>query len=341
MDSVTLLLAALTVILITAVWRLFRLERELRKPQGSPSGGLELLQREVQAMRSGVDERLREHLQQTHELSARIGRLQRATEQVEQLGVGLDELQKVLSPPQLRGAFGERLLEEMLSDVLPRDSYCLQYTYPSSGVRVDVAVLLGGGRLLPIDSKFPLENFRRFVDFRRAGSSEAEATQRAFARDVMHHVDDIAARYLSPDDGAVDVAFMYIPSEAVFQEIVIGGVDAENAPLAEYALRKRVVPVSPNSLHAYLSVVRMGLRGFQLQESAREILGVLTQLQSDLEESRAGLATAIKQSRHSLANMEEAERVLDRTTMRLGSLGGARPSALPEDAPSTSGGASG
>lgn len=327
MDLVTLLLAALIVIVIAAAWRLFRLESELRKPQGSPSGGLELLQREVQAMRSGVDERLREHLQQTHELSARIGRLQKATEQVEQLGVGLDELQKALQPPQLRGAFGERLLEEMLSDVLPRDSFCVQYTYPSSGVRVDAAVLLGGGRFLPIDSKFPLENFRRFVDFRQAGSSEAESAQRAFARDIMHHVDDIAAKYLSPDDGAVDVAFMYIPSESVFQEIVIGGVDADSAPLAEYALRKRVVPVSPNSLYAYLSVVRMGLRGFQLQESAREILGALAQLQSDLEESRTGLATAIRQSRHSLANLEEAERVLGRTTMRLDFLGGTRLSA--------------
>jgi DNA recombination protein RmuC len=332
MDSVTLLLAALTVILITAIWRLFRLERELRKPQGASSGGLELLQREVQAMRSGVDERLREHTQQTHELSARIGRLQKATEQVEQLGVGLDELQKVLSPPQLRGAFGESLLEEMLSDVLPQEAFCLQYTYPSSGVRVDVALFLGGGRLLPIDSKFPLENFRRFVDFRQAGSSEADAARRAFARDVMHHVDDIAAKYLSPGDGAVDVAFMYIPSQSVFQEIAMGGVDADDAPLAEYARRKRVVPVSPNSLHAYLSVVRMGLRGSRLQERAREILGTLTQLQSDLEESRTGLATAIKQSRHSLANMEEAERVLARTTMRLDTLGGARLSLPTDDA---------
>ena len=241
------------------------------------------------------------------------------------VGVGLDELQKVLQPPQLRGAFGERLLEEMLSDVLPREAFCLQHTYPSSGVRVDAAVLLGRGRLLPIDAKFPLENFRRFVDFRRAGSSEADGAQRAFARDVMRHVDDIAAKYLSPDDGAVDVAFMYIPSESVFQEITISGVDADGSPLTDYALRQRVVPVSPNSLHAYLSVVRMGLRGFQLQESAREILGALTQLQSDLEESRTGLATAIRQSRHSLANMEEAERVLGRTTMRLDFLGATSP----------------
>ncbi len=337
MESANLLLAALIVIVFTVAWRLFRLERELAKTHGSAGGGLELLQREVQAMRSGVDERLREHLRQTHELSARIGHLQKATEQVEQLGVGLDELQQALRPPQLRGAFGERLLEEMLADALPRDAFCLQYTYPNSGVRVDAAVFLGGGRLLAIDSKFPLENFRRFVTLRRSGSAEVEGARRAFARDVMHHVDGIADKYLSPGDGAVDVAFMYIPSESVFQAIATGDIEIEGSPLSEYALRKRVMPVSPNSLYAYLSVVRMGLRGFRLQESAREILGALSQLQSDLEESQAGLATAIRQSRHSLANMEEAERVLGRTKMRLDSLSSAQPPNLDEVPPSKSG----
>ena len=80
---------------------------------------------------------------------------------MEQLGAGLSELQSILRPPQLRGAFGERMLEDLLADALPRDRFRVQYTYPSSGVRVDAVVLLGGGRLLPIDSKFPLENFRR------------------------------------------------------------------------------------------------------------------------------------------------------------------------------------
>jgi DNA recombination protein RmuC len=320
MEPATLLLAALIVIVLSVAWRVFRLERVLQEAREAPAG-LELLQREVQAMRSGVDERLREHVQQTHELSARIGRLQRATEQVEQLGVGLDELQKVLQPPQLRGAFGERLLQDMLSDVLPREAFCLQYTYPSSGVRVDAAVLLGQGRILPIDAKFPLDNFRRFIDCRRAGSPDADGALREFARDVTRHVDDIATKYLSPEDGALDVAFMYIPSESVFQEISLSGVDAGGQALAEYSLRKRVVPVSPNSLHAYLCVVRMGLKGYQLQKSAREILGALTQLQSDLEESQTGLATAIKQSRHSLANLEEVERVLGRSMMRLDVLG--------------------
>jgi DNA recombination protein RmuC len=303
-------------VILWLAWRVLRMERGLKGLAEAPPASLNLLQREVQALRSGVDERLREQVQQAHELSRRIGQLQKATEQVEQLGSGLEELQKILQPPQLRGAFGERLLEEALADMLPRDRYCFQYTYPSSGVRVDAAVLLGGGRLLPIDSKFPLENFRRCLELRQRGSADADASLRAFARDVRRHVDDIASRYLSADDGVLEVAFMYIPSESVFHEVVVGGLDVEGQPLAEYALRRRVVPVSPNTLNAYLAVVKLGLRGYQLQESTREIFASLTHVQTDLEQLRSELGKAVRQARHSLTNLTEAEAALARVELR-------------------------
>jgi DNA recombination protein RmuC len=316
MDLANVLLAGVLFVVVLLAWRVLRMERGLKGLAEAPPATLNLLQREVQALRSGVDERLREQVQQAHELSRRIGQLQKATEQVEQLGSGLEELQKILQPPQLRGAFGERLLEEALADMLPRDRYCFQYTYPSSGVRVDVAVLLGGGRVLPIDSKFPLENFRRCLELRQRGSADADSSLRAFARDVRRHVDDIASRYLSADDGVLEVAFMYIPSESVFHEVVVGGLDVEGQPLAEYALRRRVVPVSPNTLNAYLAVVKLGLRGYQLQESTREILASLAHVQADLEQLRSELGKAVRQARHSLANLNEAEAALARVELR-------------------------
>lgn len=324
MDVVTLSLVALVLLVLLVLWlawRVARLGSQLKQMAEAPPASLQLLQREVQAVRSGVDERLREHLLQTHELSQRIGQLQRATQNVEHLGEGLAELQKILQPPQLRGAFGERLLEDLLADTLPRERYCVQYTYPTSGVRVDAAILVGEKRLLPIDSKFPLDNFRRYLDLRSSGNPDAEVALRAFARDVRRHVDDVSAKYLSPDDGALDVVFMYIPSESVFHEVALCRLDEESASLAEYALRKRVVPVSPNMLHAYLAVVRMGLRGFQLQESAREILGALTHLQADVEELRSKLDTAVRQARHSLANLGDVDGALLRVEQRLESLG--------------------
>ncbi|NIR31770.1 MAG: DNA recombination protein RmuC, partial [Gammaproteobacteria bacterium] len=247
MTSELALLGILALAVIGLAWWAARMARQLRRIEEQPRT-LELLQREVQAVRSGLDDRLREQAQQAHELSLRIGRLQKATENVEQLGVGLNELQKILRPPQLRGGFGERQLEELLADTLPRSGFEVQYTYPSNGVRVDAAVFLGHGRLLPIDSKFPLDNFRRWVELRGAGDTRADSARRAFARDVMGHIDDIAARYLAPDDGAVDVAFMYIPSESVFHEISVADFVTNGCTLAEYAQRARVVPASPNTL---------------------------------------------------------------------------------------------
>lgn len=338
MDIATLLLAVVLVLVIWLVWRLLRVESKFGRLVQDPTPSVHLLQREVQALRSGVDERLREQLQQANELSHRIGQLQKATENIEHLGTGLEELQKILQPPQLRGAFGERLLEEALAEMLPRDRYRVQYTYPGSGVRVDAAIFLGAGRLLPIDSKFPLENFRRYLDKRQQGNPEADAALRAFARDVRGHVDDIAAKYLAPDDGALDVAFMYIPSESVFHEVVVGGLDIGGLALAGYALRKRIVPVSPSTLNAYLSVVRMGLRGFQLQESAREILSSLSHLQTDLDALRSELGTAIRQAQHSLANLRQANTALTRIESRferldaLGQVGG----GLGDDSAATS-----
>ncbi|UCC82774.1 MAG: DNA recombination protein RmuC, partial [Gemmatimonadota bacterium] len=145
------LLALLLLLALWLAWRQVRVEREVRRAAEAPPASLQLLQREVQALRSGVDERLREHVQQTGELSRRIGLLQKATENVESLGDGLGELQKILQPPQLRGAFGERMLEETLADVLPRDRFRLQYTYATSNARVDAVILLGDDRLLPVD----------------------------------------------------------------------------------------------------------------------------------------------------------------------------------------------
>jgi DNA recombination protein RmuC len=328
MDLMIPLLAVLLLIALWLGWRQLRVEREIRRFAEVPPAALQLLQREVQAIRSGVDDRLREHVQQTSELSRRIGLLQKATENVESLGDGLGELQRILQPPQLRGAFGERLLEETLADMLPRDRFRLQYTYSTSGARVDAVILLGDGRLLPVDSKFPLDNFRRYVDLRGCGSPDADAARRAFARDVRGHIDDVSAKYIVPDEGALDVAFMYIPSESVFHEVAIAAIDEEGRCLAEYAHRKRVIPVSPNTLHAYLTVVRMGLRGFQLQESAREVLQHLSQLHTDVETLRSELDTALKQARHSLANLSDADAALGRVEGRLGSV---MSGVVPED----------
>ncbi|MEE9246148.1 MAG: DNA recombination protein RmuC, partial [Gemmatimonadota bacterium] len=121
----------------------------------------------------------------------------------------------------------------------------------------------------------------------------------------------------------LDIAFMYLPSESIFQEVTYAapnGVDS----LVEYALRKRVVPVSPNTLYAYLCVIRMGLRGFDLQQNAREVLQHLTHLGAGVEELRSELGTAIRQARHSLNNLTDADRALRKVEERLELVSGLR-----------------
>lgn len=311
-------LVAAAVLVGVLAWlglRTLRLERAISALAGDPAG-LALLQREIQSVRQGVDHRLSEHLAQSRDLSQRLGRLQAATEEVERLGREIAQLQKILGPPQLRGPFGERLLEDLLSDVLPRERFRVQHTF-KSGVRVDAAILLEEGRILPIDAKFPLENFRRFVELRDGGRPEAEAARRDLDRDVRSHIDAIASRYLSPEDGTVSVALMYIPSESVYYEVALRGLDGEHEPIAAYALSRRVVPVSPNSMHAYLCVILMGLRGIQLQQRAREIRDDLGQLQTDASALREELNRAMRQAQHSLGNLGDVDRVLQRIELRL------------------------
>ncbi len=329
----TVVVAGLFALLVLLVWivvqqsRLGRALEQLDAGRAEPA--LALLQREIEAVREGVDRRLREHLDHARELSERLGRLQAAAENVEQLGREITELQKVLRPPQLRGVFGERMLADLLADILPQDRFRTQHPYPKTGARVDAAIFLDGGRILPIDAKFPLDNFRRYVELRDRGAPEAESARRALVRDVRRHIDDIAERYLSPDDGAIDVALMYIPSESVYHEVALRGLEGEEEPVAAYALERGVVPVSPNTAHAYLSVILMGLKGFQLQESAREIRGHLTHLWADVGVLRDELDRAMRQARLSLNNLGDADRALRRVELRLEAVQGLPPREEP------------
>ncbi len=309
------ILAALALAVVWLALRVGWLGQELRRAAQAPDDSMRLLQREVEAVRSGVDVRLSEQLELAHTLNERLGRLQRTTEEVGQLGSRLAELQAIFRPAQQRGAFGERLLEEALADVLPRERFRLQYTYPVTGVRVDAAVLLNEGQLLPIDSKFPLDNFLRAFDASSPINGVREAAERAFGRDVRKHVDDIADKYISRDDGAIDIALMYIPSERVLHELARATQGSES--LISYALKRSVIPVSPNTLYAYLSVVRMGLRGYSLRKSARRVLEHLMHLRTDVDALRAELNRATRQARHSLNNLADAERALLRVEERL------------------------
>jgi len=197
----------------------------------------------------------------------KLGELGKATQEIKELGQSVSRLDEMLRAPKYRGGLGEALLEDLLGQVLPAGSFEMQYKF-RSGLTVD-AIIRTAGHIVPVDSKFPLENFRRLTEAQN--DQDRSAAARAFRSDVRKHIDAIATKYILPDEGTFDFALMYIPAENIYYEIIIkdeGGVDEG---VHGYATERRVVPVSPNSLYAYLRVIALGLRGMQIEQSARQI----------------------------------------------------------------------
>jgi DNA recombination protein RmuC len=204
----------------------------------------------------------------------RLGKLDGAAAQMIQRATDLARLDQALRPPKARGGVGEILLANLLRDMLPADAYKLQHTF-RSGERVDALIRVD--KLLPVDAKFPLDNFERLVN--AEDDAERELHEKAFGRDVKLQVDAIAAKYIRPEEGTFDFAFMYLPSESIYYELVCG----KTGSLSAYALSKRVFPVSPNTFHAYLVMVTQGLRALQIERHAEDVMAFCTTLGKDFE----------------------------------------------------------
>jgi len=198
----------------------------------------------------------------------RLGALGEATRRLESLGAAVADVQQLLQVPRLRGTLGEIWLEELIRQVLPPAAFATQHVF-SSGERVD-AVLRLGDRLVPVDAKFPLEACRRMLAATDEGVRDRE--RRAFLRSVRARVDEIADKYIRPDEGTYDFAFMYVPAEGVYYEAVVRDAGPGDDNLIGYALQRRVVPVSPHTFYAYLLVIMHGLKGLEVEARAREIL---------------------------------------------------------------------
>jgi len=179
----------------------------------------------------------------------------------------MKDLQEFLQSPKLRGNVREHVLKEILIQNLPKNSFNLQYTF-KSGAKVDVAIKTSAG-IIPVDSKFPMENFRKMMK-----NSSIEA-KRNFEKDVKKHIDDISKKYILTDEGTIDYALMYIPSEAVYYEIV------NNQELFEYGNNRRVLPVSPTTFYAYMRAILMSFEGQKINEKAKEILASIKAIQKD------------------------------------------------------------
>jgi DNA recombination protein RmuC len=255
-----------------------------------------------------------------------LGDVRQATTAVADQARQFSSLQDLLRAPKARGGLGEAMLEEMLRQVLPASGYETQHRF-SSGVIVD-AVVKAGGRLVCIDSKFPLSNFQSICDAN--DPIERKQAERAFAGDVEKHMVDIATRYIVPDEGTFDFAVMYVPAEGVYGEVL--RLKHHGKSLYETAMEHRVVPMSPLTMYGYLQTILFGLKCFQIEKNAEAILDFCGRLQQDVGSFADEYETLGRHLCNATSRYEAGARRLDRFKdglERVADLADADPPAVP------------
>ncbi len=271
--------------------------------------------------RREISQQLQSSTEALMQMNQKIGEVQQTSLS---LSTAAQTLQSVLGGAKTRGTLGEVTLERLLGDALPQSAYATQYRFASTGAIVD-AIVRNGERILCIDSKFPLEAYRRLVEF-------GDEARRDFSLAVRKHADSIAEKYILPGEHTFDYALMFVPSEGVYYELLMTQ-DAKYGRLDEYCRGKRVFPVSPNTFYACLNAIAVSLKGQSIEENARHILASMAGLQKQLEsfaDVYEKLGTHIRNSQRSY---EEADSRLNRARNSLEQMAqGALPSSTPAPA---------
>ena len=315
--------------LVLLVWLIITTSAGRREMAGQ-AAGIGLLQQQLEALKAAEDkltESLQKSLQtgQTNltqnlqssqkvlsQLNSQIGELQGTNKQMLQLGTEVRRLQNILGSPKLRGQMGEWSLENLLSNILPKDSYQLQHTF-KDGKIVDALIQMADFSV-PVDAKFPLPSFEAILSSET--DDEKSKLRRQFLKDVATHIDKIASDYIRPVEGTLDFALMYIPAENVYYETVVKYA-GDSKDILQYSLDKKVIPISPNLLYAYLMTVVMGLQGLQIEKQAAEIRQNLKKLNADFAEFVSSWDTLGGHIRNSANKYDETGRKLDRFGLQL------------------------
>jgi DNA recombination protein RmuC len=338
MEPVVIALSVLSFLLLLLLLALL-LIRTKPKPQQSDQSLL-MLQQQLNGLQQRLDafgQTVADNLQQsTASMNTRldnaakvVGDLREKVGQIHEVGKAAAELVNILRAPKLRGGMGELFLGDLLAQILPPEHFKLQHRF-KSGEAVD-AVIRIGQKLVPVDAKFPYENFKRVIE--APSETERAAARKQFLRDVKKHVDAIATKYIVPDEGTYDFALMYVPAENVYYETIIKDDGGEEHQLFSYSLEKRVIPVSPNSFYAYLQTVLLGLRGMKVEERAQEILGALTRLRNDFDKVQENFRVLGRHLTNASGSYADTEKTLTKLDAKLSQV--EQPQLRPDSAPIT------
>ncbi|MFH1622489.1 MAG: DNA recombination protein RmuC [Candidatus Omnitrophota bacterium] len=255
-----------------------------------------------------------ERLSKISDVEKSLVRMEETYKQVLEISKDISSLQDLLRAPKFRGGMGEFLLENLLTQIMPsNDFFILQHPF-KNGTKVD-AVIKIGDNLVPIDAKFPLESFKRMIE--SSDEEEKKSNRKQFVRDVQNRIDEIASKYILPDEGTYDFALMYIPAENVYYETILKDMqEKDQKSLYSYALNKKVIPVSPHSLYPYLIVILKGLKGLAIEKNAKEIVEYLGRLQVDLDKFKEDFRLVGGHLSNAKSKYDEAEKRLDKFSDR-------------------------
>ncbi len=273
----------------------------IKQIQESSDKTTQMTQKQLAETTRSLNERLDKAAQVISGVSKSVG-------EMTELGRSMKDLQEFLRSPKMRGQMGEAVLKDMLGQSLPKQNFHLQYAF-KSGEIVDAALKLEQG-IIPIDAKFPMENFRKMA--KTDDEKEREAIRKLFISDVKKHIDAISSKYIRPQEGTLDFALMYIPAEPVYYEILT------NSPeLDEYAYQKRVRPVSPNTLYAYLRAIIMSLEGSKIEAQAGQILAALREIGAETNKFGDSLALLTKHIKNVAATSDDVNTRFSRLSSRI------------------------
>lgn len=313
MDSQNVLIVISGLIIIALVLLYLQIKK-LTENKGSDET-TKLLTQLISDMRGSMDKTTDSMVKNTRAINERLDRaaqvisgVSKSVGEMTELGRSMKDLQEFLRSPKLRGQIGEAVLKDLLGQALPKQHFHLQYTFPSGEI-VDAALRLEQG-IIPIDAKFPMENFRKMA--KAESEKEKELFRKAFIGDVKKHIDAISTKYIRPSDGTLDFALMYIPAEPVYYEIL-----TNNPEIDDYAYRKRVRPVSPNTLYAYLRAIIMSLEGSKIEKQAGQILAALREIGDETNKFGSSLSVLTKHIKNAAASSDDVNSRFSRLSSRI------------------------
>lgn len=303
----TLIIAIFIIFILIVGSILYLLYRKVSQFSDSQKNdsSMTMLNQNIQGMQNRIDKTTQTLDKRLDQAAKVIGGVQKELGGMTEIGRQMKDFQEFLRSPKLRGNIGEQILKDLLEQMIPKAHFRMQYTF-KTGDRVDAIIKTKNG-LVPIDSKFPMENYQKYL--KEKNEVHKKEIIDKFFKDIKKHVDAIAKKYILPSEGTVDFAVMYLPSEAVYYESI------NNIDLYHYAGEKKVFFVSPNSFYYFLKIILQALESEKIEEKAKDILKSLRSIQNDSQRLGSDLGILGKHVNNAKNSMDTVQA----SYMRLGS----------------------